>query len=602
VDNGFPVERGEPVAVVFVDYPRESGVMCWDQQLVAQVFDGTLWPLPGAPLYQRVQRLGDVPDGRGAVVVVPARYHADGEQVAALNDDLARLAWCVVVLTSDEESTFPWQALSHPRMRLWVMTPRPDRHPAGRAIRYLGEGWQPGTPEALDGLDDPARERHVQAFFAGQVTHDRRRKMAAALGGDPRRVVHATDRFADGDQRGYLAGLASARFAPAPAGPATPDSFRLFEALEAGAVPVADDGCGAYDRAGFSGGYWPLLCGGAPPWPVVSDWAEVPARMEAWDAAWPRLAARCGAWWQAHKRGVAAGFADDVAVLSGGVPPAAGVSDLLTVVVTASPIPSHPATDVIEQTVGSVLAQPALAGCEVVVACDGVRPGCEHLAGAYDEHLRRLVGLCRRRWRALPLLADGWEHQALRLRAALARVRTPLVLVMEHDTPLVDWCGPTDWEGICRLVLGGGSVSETGVNVVRLLHEADVLDAHRHMTVDRLPVELDGVPVYRTVQWSQRPHVAATGWYAALLARYFGASSRTFVEDALHGAAHNAWIEGGRTLGAWRRFGLAVYAPATASKMRSTHLDGRAGDAKAPCVFAYDGPQPEWAPNPSRDE
>jgi hypothetical protein len=50
-----------------------------------------------------------------------------------------------------------------------------------------------------------------------------------------------TKGFTQGDPHDlYYRQMADAKVAPAPSGPETPDSFRLFEALESGCVPIAD--------------------------------------------------------------------------------------------------------------------------------------------------------------------------------------------------------------------------------------------------------------------------------------------------------------------------------------------------------------------------
>jgi hypothetical protein len=242
-----------------------------------------------------------------------------------------------------------------------------------------------------------------------------------------------------------------------------------------------------------------------------------------------------------------------------------------TALVVTSPIPSHPDTTIIEQTVASIRAH--LPGVEIVVAADGVNPALadEHpeRVDAYATYLRRLVRLCRHDWDALPLLAPGWLHQEALTRWALEHVRTPLVLFCEHDTPLAD--EPVDWDGCARVVQSGA------LNSIRMAHEAFVLPDHEYLMLDDGPVDIGGVPVRRTVQFSARPHLASAGWYRTILRAWFSEDSRAFIEDRLYGVLLDQWRRHGEA--GWAEFRTAIYHPDGNIK-RSVHLDGRDGDPK----------------------
>jgi hypothetical protein len=161
-------------------------------------------------------------------------------------------------------------------------------------------------------------------FFCGQDTHGRRHDaVAAARASAPadRRLVLPTDSFlADGtndrgglDREAYAQAMADTRVAPCPSGPVSPDSFRLYEALEAGAVPVADGS----SPKGHVPGYWPFVFGEPVPFPVLDNWAELAEHVARVDAEWPRPASRMLAWWLAYKRKLAYALWADIEELSG---------------------------------------------------------------------------------------------------------------------------------------------------------------------------------------------------------------------------------------------------------------------------------------------
>lgn len=241
---------------------------------------------------------------------------------------------------------------------------------------------------------------------------------------------------------------------------------------------------------------------------------------------------------------------------------------LITVLVTCSPITSHPDTAILEETVASVRER--LAGSEIVLAFDGVRPEQEARRADYEEHIRRVLWLADHSWgNTLPLINDRHLHQAVAAKRALEHIQTPLLLFAEHDTPL---CGDIPWSEIAETILAGDA------NVVKLHHEASILEPHRYLMLDQEPQKVRGVPMSRTIQWSQRPHLASVAWYRGLLDRYFPHDEKNFVEDVVYGrliAAHKrdgemGWLSGWRT---W------IYTP-EGNIQRSGHTDGRAGEDK----------------------
>lgn len=593
------------IPVVWLSYHADTPARgYWDQALLEALFDRRLWRPVNGHTYAHHEGIASLPPGSGAVVVVPAQHHVN--DVERLNVvELAALPWVVLVLAGDECSLFPWRQLRHPNLRLWVMTPRPHEHEG--AGRFIGEGWPPGAPETLAWCEDVVstdaeygvpQTPAVDWFFAGQVTHDRRRSCVDAL----RTIPHhhwqlvETSGFTEGMNRAeYLAAMASAKVIPCPSGACTPDSFRLYEALEAGCLPLAD----ATTSDGWPG-YWPFLCAGEPPFPVVEDWAQLPGIMAEALAGWPANANRASAWWQQEKRRLAYAMDEDVTALGGRTPrrddhwagwrstaPSDAPADRITVLVSTSPIPAHPSTAIIEETIASIRDQPDLAGAEVIVMVDGVRPEQEHRRAAYDEYVRRLLLLTNRWPNVVPYLAPGHLHQALLTRGALGLVRTACVLFVEHDTPLE---GDTPWHALERVIAGGEA------NVVRLHHESTVLDEHRHLMLDEGPRYVEAVPLMRTAQWSQRPHLALTNFYRQTLLRYFGRDSRTMIEDVMHGVVATTWREQG--FPGWEQFRVWLYAP-PGNMRRSRDLNGRGTDPKYPMNYAYDGAPPPGAPYPT---
>ncbi len=524
--------------------------LTWDGAVVERLLDG----LGAAHLVG----FDALPDGEGAVVVVPGGYYAD--KIDWLNERLARLPWCVVLVYADEGGLFPDADLKHEAMRVWRQAPVPGVHGGDR---FLPMGAPPATSDVLAGLGPQGKV--YDWSFAGQVNHERRTEAVDVLSAldRTRALLKPTRRFGSGmNQRSYLRSLARSMVVACPSGPVTADTFRVWESLHAGAVPVVDGSCPVYGE-----GFWSMLFDGPPPFPTVAEWSEFAAAVDDIKAGWPAGANRVNARWQRWLRDLKWRVADDITDVSGSGRRSRGN---VTVLIPTSPIPSHPDTAMIEQTVDSVRHH--LPDAEIILMADGVRPEQEHRRADYEAYLHRVLCLSANGWgAAVPLLFDEHQHQAGMTRRALDLVRTPLVLFVEHDTPLcadevIDWAA-------CEAAVMGGEL-----NTVRFHFEAVIPVEHSYLMVDEAPVEVGGLSCIRTRQWSQRPHLASTRYYRRMLADpvWFPPDARTMIEDVQHSPVmHQPWAD----------HKVAIYAPVEGHLKRSWNLDGREDDEKYEMEF-----------------
>jgi hypothetical protein len=121
-----------------------------------------------------------------------------------------------------------------------------------------------------------------------------------------------------------------------------------------------------------------------------------------------------------------------------------------------------------------------------------------------------------------------------------------------------------------------------------LHHESRILEEHEGLMMNEV-CTIANVPLRRTMQWSQRPHLAHGEFYRIMIENYFGRESRTHIEDVMYGICTATQGEACR---------LFIYHP-EGNIQRSTHLDGRAGTIMWPNYFAYDGDVPFGAPYPT---
>lgn len=551
----------------------------WDQNWIDRILHGE----EGRPPCPWVFESSDADHvlANGGIIVFPAgAYEAHGDLLAVrrqLWEDLLLMPWGVLIATSDEADVFGWDLIDPwpDHIMLWVQTPRPDHHYPDGTV-FFGCGAPNGPDET-----NRAFTRDIDVFYSGQLGHERRMMawnalVELAIPTGPHNV-HATSTagFTQGmEQSEYLFHMSRAWLAPAPSGPRTQDSFRAYEALECGAIPILD-GLRPMSRGA---GYWEMV-GMADVAPVIDDWSMLPGVVDEIlaDRSW--WAALTQSRWQRYKRTLVQNLHWSVLKPP---PDAMCVDDLITAVVVTSPIPDHPNPDMTIDTINSVTSR--LPAVEVLVGCDGVRAEQAHRADDYHEYLRRLCEWSIDRPQVTPFVFGEHLHQSGMMHEILPEVRTPFVLFMEHDCPLV---GDIDFVGII------GSMGGNRLNLMRFMHEAQVLDVHEEMfgkTHD------DQVRWRETIQFSARPHLARTDWYRSLMLEQFDPSSRTFIEDVLHGVLQYApvrnermaYTDGIRLSTAFKKWRMAVYAPEGDMK-RSGHVDGRGSDPKYPMFHRAPG-------------
>jgi hypothetical protein len=497
----------------------------------------------------------DVPSGEGAVVVIPAEYNAT--HIDKLNDDLALLPWVVLVLASDERGLFPVEDLRpHPSLKLWVMTPHFEAHEFPIGTQFIGEFYPQDARQRIAQFKYHALDRDHDCSFSGQITHQRRHEMVEAL--EPLGYyLNKTQGFTQGLSRDdYYELLSVTRCTPAPSGPATLSSFRAFEALESGGVPILDLVCPTAQDGIL---YWESVLGQDHPLPTVFHWSEAQRWIEDVAMRWPDSGTQVFSWWQMYKRETRNRLFEGI--------PGYDFGDL-TILIPTSPIPSNPSTSILDETIASVRFH--FPEADIIIMCDGVRAEQEgSRAEHYAWYLQEVCWKANFEWKNVyPLVFADHQHQANMTRVALDLVRTPLIMFVEHDTPLVT-DEPFDWLNIIDLC------KSDDIDILRFHFEAHVHPEHESMMIDKKVFTMHGVPVRRTVQWSQRPHIAKREYYANILAQYFPHTGRTMIEDKMHSVAQQC-PDSHR---------IAIYHPGNKNIKRSLHTDGRGTDEKFPMKY-----------------
>jgi hypothetical protein len=189
-------------------------------------------------------------------------------------EDLSAYAWCHMV----------WRNYWSP-----ILARQPN-------IRFFPLGYKSGF--ATEAAPPPAEARRHVWSFAGDPNKSSRPRMLEAMQRVPGGHMHLTTHFASTDAlptEAYRALLENTVFVPCPGGLSNLETFRVYEALEAGGIPLLER------RPGFD--YFRNLLGDHP-MPTLADWAEAPELINRILAtgATGRLQKSCTAWWRILKR------------------------------------------------------------------------------------------------------------------------------------------------------------------------------------------------------------------------------------------------------------------------------------------------------------
>ncbi len=479
-----------------------------------------------------------------AVVVFPARHHID--MVDQLNKELSKVKKVVLFLMGDEEHLFPVEEIKHDDIQIWIQNPEQGRHDD---YHKLGTGFTPH----VDVLGGEEYEKTLDVFFSGQITHTRRKEMWEVLLQMEQRPisidVNATRSFTAGhDSADYIKRMAKAKVAPAPSGPKTQDSFRFFEALECMAIPLADD---IHPKSGKDG-YWEWLFDDAAFYPLVKDWRSAPGYTADMMVEYDRRVQMITSWWLMKKRQYRKEIQKFLDI----------ESDNITVVVPSSPIRAHPSTDIIDETIASIRHH--LPNSEIIITLDGIRSEQADLNDQYNEYKNKVLWRALHHWHNVVVLVhEEHQHQSGMMHDVMQYIETPLILYVEHDTPLV-----TDKEIDFDACID--FINEGEANTVRFHFENVIPDAHKGLVMDQ-----DG-DFLQTFQWSQRPLLSTRAYFKTIMSR-FPIEARCFIEDVWHGVVMNDWYEDG-ILG-WNKHRLWIYHP-EGGIQRSYNLDGRGEEDK----------------------
>lgn len=196
---------------------------------------------------------------------------------------------------------------------------RAEDHKRYPKCYYLPLGYKSGFCEQL--INRSIQEREYTWFFAGFLRGVSRHTMMEYAQDIPGGKSHITYKWNDENglsTKDYAALLNNTKFALCPMGEYSVDSFRVYEALEAGAIPIVEAKglrgalatlynsynlrtYGVWDRKFWLRNYqyWEQALGSDFPCPLIYNWKDLKSLINSIDVE--NTSSRINIWWKNHK-------------------------------------------------------------------------------------------------------------------------------------------------------------------------------------------------------------------------------------------------------------------------------------------------------------
>jgi len=237
----------------------------WDQNLFELAFEG----------YNHSEKITDQEE---AIVIVPGAY----QDVDKINREITKLTKCVVIITSDEENKFEINRLDHPEMKVFTTYPN---QPPSEYYNWLPI-WYPPHANNVSPL-----EKTIDWLFLGQINHQKRKEMRDEVYSIPKGMIYDTGGFSRGLERSeYLSLMSRSKVVLCPRGNVSLDSFRIYEALECGSIPIAEGRT-----------FWTNMFGECQ-FPVVDNRSEWNTHLRNSIEIYDHLSPKISEWWKQTKK------------------------------------------------------------------------------------------------------------------------------------------------------------------------------------------------------------------------------------------------------------------------------------------------------------
>lgn len=254
----------------------------WDHGLLASLMDGD------ARFVQHNHKDSN-PVHDEAIIIV-----GKPQDPAGLRNYLVQIKKGIIILVSDEDSEWDWTVIPA-HLQIWTQY-------YFRNKEAIEERMLLGFPTRLkDVTINKNMERLYYVSFVGQVQNQHRQQCVKELKKIPNNFIKISDGFGglNGlEYQDYINILCKSKIVLCPSGSMCTDSFRVYETLECGALPIVETRS-PRDSKNFD--YW-FEINKDVPFPFVDDWADLQSLLEAGGEKWIKLKTKeCIDWWNNYK-------------------------------------------------------------------------------------------------------------------------------------------------------------------------------------------------------------------------------------------------------------------------------------------------------------
>lgn len=250
----------------------------WDSGLLSEIFDSS------PDIFKQHNTKTQVVFDRAIVVIVGK------PDVKQTRQYLDKFKGGHAILTSDEDSYFDFKNAIPPHFERWTQYYAPNKAEIETRILL-------GAPSRIKDFDTSPLEKKYLWSFVGQVQNPSRQHCVEVLKTLPNGYLHIAQGFAgtlgnEMEYQKYLDIMRQSKFVVCPSGSMCVDSFRVYEALQCGAIPIVEKRS-PRDASDFN--YWDSV------WDLheliqVDSWDELPEVIQT-----PVESVDAVEWWDFYK-------------------------------------------------------------------------------------------------------------------------------------------------------------------------------------------------------------------------------------------------------------------------------------------------------------
>lgn len=267
------------IPVVWFDQSRGN----WDHWILLRTFEKHEWLFP-----QYNEKVNPYFDR--AIVVLVGK-----PDVGKVREYLEHIKSGVVIMMSEEDAYFDWKAaIPQDRFEIWTQNWHQSTKDEITNRILLGIPYRKGYQYKKE-----SPKKYLWSFV-GQVQNPFRQECVKVLKKMPDGYMKLVRGFGGGVSGGveyqeYLDIIAQSKFVICPSGSMTVETFRVFEAMECGSIPITDRRC-PRDPEGWD--YWEKVVPNNDLF-TVNTWDDLPDIIGSWDDfPHPEM---MNQWWEDYK-------------------------------------------------------------------------------------------------------------------------------------------------------------------------------------------------------------------------------------------------------------------------------------------------------------